>query len=139
MEDGVYGYLEILYWVSQYVWKGKYFHDKCDKKGETISAIWSIDGFIFGGFSDKPWTSTVQSYKHDHYLLFSLNIPPKKFGPTNMRILQEILSNDMLQHPYCGPIIGASHKLCISRHATISSYSDIEQNYEISTIQTKMY
>ena len=57
-EDGVYGGLELLYWGSRDEWKASDSHYKCDNKGETVSVIQSIGGFIFGGFSDKPWTSS---------------------------------------------------------------------------------
>ena len=50
MEDGVSGDLYLLYQGSRDLWKGEYFHGKCDNKGATIAVIWSSDGFIFGGF-----------------------------------------------------------------------------------------
>ena len=71
MEDGVSGYLEILYRGSWDGWKGLDFHAKCDNKGETITVICSTGGFIFGGFPDKPWTSSDIYCDSDKDFLFS--------------------------------------------------------------------
>ena len=32
-ENGVSSIYDLLYWRSQYVCKGSYFHDKCENKG----------------------------------------------------------------------------------------------------------
>ena len=48
LEDGVSGYLELLYRGSQDRWKTSYFHAKFDNKGATITVIHSTGGFIFG-------------------------------------------------------------------------------------------
>ena len=74
VEDGVYGGLWLFYLGSSYGRKGEDFHAKQDNKGETITVIWSTGGFIFGGFSDKPWKSPGNKWcKSDKDLLFSLN------------------------------------------------------------------
>ena len=33
------------------------FHRCCDNKGETVCVIHSTDGYLFGGYTDIPWTS----------------------------------------------------------------------------------
>ena len=53
VEDGLPGYMELLYRASQDGWKASYFHSKYDNKGATIIVICSSGGFIFGGFADK--------------------------------------------------------------------------------------
>ena len=60
-DDGVSGVLELLYWGSRDGWKTLDFHAKCYDKCATITVIQGTGGFIFGGFSDKPWTS-IHSY-----------------------------------------------------------------------------
>ena len=96
LEDGVSGDLELLYRGSRDGWKGEYFHSKCDDKSATITVIWSSGGFIFGGFSDKSWTSIHKWCKSDKYLLFSLNIISKEVGTTKINIIQDMCSNVML-------------------------------------------
>ena len=77
-------------------WKGEYFHAKCGKKGETIAVIRSNGGFIFGGFSDKPWTSSGNKWcKSDRYLLLSFNIISNKVVTTKIHIIQDMCSNVM--------------------------------------------
>ena len=50
--------------------EGIRFYSKCDNKGETITVIQITGGFIFGGFSDKPWTFSGKKWcKSDKYLL----------------------------------------------------------------------
>ena len=75
LEDGLSGGLDLLYRVSQYVWKKSYFYDKCDNKGETVTVIPSTFGFIFGRFSDKPWTYTNIHCKSDKVIFFYLKSP----------------------------------------------------------------
>ena len=62
LEDGVSLFLDILYLGSRDGWEPSYFHAKCDNKGATIAVIQSSDGFIFGGFSDKPCKSSGGDY-----------------------------------------------------------------------------
>ena len=72
-------------WIScigyQGMGKASDFHSKCDNKGETIAVIQSTSGFIFGGFSDKPWASSGKKLcESDKDFLFSLNITSNKVG-----------------------------------------------------------
>ena len=89
-EDGVSGDLELLYQGSRDGWKASDFHAKCDNKGTTITVIRSSDGFIFGGFADKTWTSSAKGYcKSDKYFLFTLKSPSNEVEPTKMCINQD--------------------------------------------------
>ena len=67
--------LELLYQGSRNGRKGSDFHVKCDDKGATITVIFSSDGFIFGGFSDKSWKASGVWYNYDKDVLFSLKNP----------------------------------------------------------------
>ena len=82
VEDGVYGGLQLLYWVSRYGWKGEDFHSKCDNKGEIIAVIRITGSFIFGGFSDKPCASSREKWESDDKDLFSTwKFHQMKFNP----------------------------------------------------------
>ena len=50
--------IELLYRGSRDGFRAKNFHDKCDKKGETLTIILSTDNFIFGGYTEINWEST---------------------------------------------------------------------------------
>ena len=65
IEDGVCGYLYILYRVSWDVWKVSDFYTICDNKGAIITVVLSSDGFIIGIFSDEPWKFYGGYYDYD--------------------------------------------------------------------------
>ena len=49
----------LLYRGSKDGFQSKIFHQKCDKKGETLTIIKSSDNYIFGGYTEINWDSTV--------------------------------------------------------------------------------
>ena len=71
-EDGVSVDFYILYRGLLDGWKGEYFHDKCNNKSATITVIRSTGGFIFGGFTEKSWTSYGVGCYSDKDFSFSL-------------------------------------------------------------------
>ena len=77
-EDWVSGVFDLLYPGSRYVWKGSYFDAKCYNKGATITVILTTCGFIYGGFSDKSWTSVNKYCDSNKIFLFSLKSTTKK-------------------------------------------------------------
>jgi len=51
------------------------FHRLCDGKANTVTVIKNTNGFIFGGFTSIPWSSSG-NYKTDNSaFLFSLTNP----------------------------------------------------------------
>ena len=133
-EDEVSVDLEFLYQVSWGGWKGSGFHDKCDDKGATVTLIRSTGGFVFGGFADKLWTSSVGFYcKSDKAFFFSLNIPSNEIEPTNIRINKNKRSSGMFHGFSCGPTFGGSYYLYISYDANnnMNSRSNLGNTYEL--------
>ena len=49
----------LLYRGSRDGFEAKTFHEKCDNKGETLTIIESTDNYIFGGYTEINWDSTV--------------------------------------------------------------------------------
>ena len=47
----------LLYRGSKDGWKLKDFHDRCDKRGPTVSLVRSSKGKICGGYTSVSWTS----------------------------------------------------------------------------------
>ena len=141
LEDGLYEDLELLYRGSRDGRKGSYFNDKCDNKGATITAIQSTGGFIFGGFSDKIWTSSKGYCEYDKAFLFSLKSPANEVGPTKMRIMQNGCFYDMYYRSTYGPYFGDGHDLRIGIDANnnINSYSRLGHTYEIPPGQTNTF
>ncbi|XP_062501309.1 uncharacterized protein LOC134178447 [Corticium candelabrum] len=54
----------LIYKASRDGYRAADFHRCCDNKGETISVIHTTGGYLFGGYTDVPWTSArVGVYK----------------------------------------------------------------------------
>ena len=140
-EDGVSVDLDLLYRGSRDGWKASDFHDKCDHKGSSITVIRSSDGFIFGGFSDKPWTSNWGYCDSDKAFLFSLTSPSNKYGPKKMSIKHGECSFAMRHDPSFGPIFGGGHDLCICSDANNNSCScsNLGRTYELPPGQTNTF
>ena len=69
--------LERIYDASVDGWGAKDFHRCCDKKGWTITIVYTTKDFIFGGFTTAEWKSPPDDkyiFKRDsHSFLFSVN------------------------------------------------------------------
>ena len=132
-EDGVSGYLELLYQGLRDGWKVLDFHVKCDNKGATITVIWITDSFIFGVFADKPWTSSGEWCKSDKALFFTLKSPSNEVGPIKMSRIQKVCSNTMYHYYSYGPTFGGAHDLYTHNDANnnINSYSILGHTYEL--------
>ena len=96
---------------------GLNFHAKCDNKGATIAVIQSTGGFIFGGFSDKPWTSSGKYCKSDKYFLFYLKSWSNEVGPKKIRMKQNICSSAIFHSPSYGTNFGGGHDLYTANDA----------------------
>ena len=114
--------------------------------GAIITVIRSSDGFIFGGFADKPWTSANKWCESDKSFLFSLKSPSNEVGTAKMRIMQNMCSYAMLHHSSLGPIFGGvpfggGRDFCIYSDANnnSNSSSNLGHTYEIPPGQTNIF
>jgi len=83
------------------------FHRLCDGQANTVTVIKNTNGFIFGGFTSIPWSSTG-GYKADNTaFLFSL------INPTNTPLKLKVKSEQgAVYHYSCsGIIFGTGHDL----------------------------
>ena len=110
--------IKLLYRGSRDDFKARTFHEKCDNKGETLVLIKSDQNYIFGGYTEIDWDSTVWNGKvgaqnssrrdgQGNEFVFTLknphNISPSKFN----------MKNEWLNHSICcdinlGPIFGCN-------------------------------
>merc|ERR1711874_508254 len=99
----------------------------------TIVIIKSDTGYIGGGFTDVPWsTSSAGKGRYvasDHSLLFSLH------SPGGLSIRKFDIKKKMFavsHHPNCGPIFGAGADLFISDNCdkVCDSYSNLPHSYD---------
>ena len=113
----------------------------CDNKGATITVIRSSDGFIFGGFADKPWTSSRGYCESDKAFLFSLKSPSSEVESTKMRIKQNMCYDAMWHNSSSGPTFGGGDDFGIASDANnnSSSYSYLGNTYELPPGQTDTF
>ena len=64
-----------LYDTSKDITNVGTFHQKCDKKGETLVLIRNDTRSRFGGYTSKSWDWTIMNYVEDSdAFIFSLNM-----------------------------------------------------------------
>jgi len=118
---------KLIYKASLDGFKSNDFHLKCDSKSNTLVIIRSINGNIFGGYTEQDW-SGINAYKSDaNAFLFScLN---KKNNSLKIKCSLE-------EHAiYCDPnymcVFGAGHDICIVNDCNLNtdSFSNIGKTY----------
>ena len=63
---------ELLFSGSEDNFSASKFHEKCDKKGPTLTLIKSTLGHIFGGYTSADWVSEIKYTIDPHSFLFSV-------------------------------------------------------------------
>ena len=58
LPEAMRGEWRLLFRASRYGFDASMFHSKCDQKGPTITVVKSGEN-IFGGFTEKTWTSKI--------------------------------------------------------------------------------
>jgi hypothetical protein len=89
------------------------FHERCDRKGPTITLIQTTDDFVFGGYSQTDWDSfddpSGWKYKKcKEAFIFSLNLKKKYPSKGEGR---EIFCNKLV-----GPTFGYGHDISVAYH-----------------------
>ncbi|KAM4628714.1 interferon-induced protein 44-like isoform 1-T2 [Polymixia lowei] len=65
--------LRLLYKASIHGFTGAAFHQRCDNQGPTVSVGYNASGFIFGGYTSKPFDQSGQYRQDDQAFLFSFS------------------------------------------------------------------
>ena len=85
------------------------FHQLCDKKGPTVTVIYNTEETVYGGFTEKSWTSDSGAYQRDeHAFLFRLHLNGKS-GPMKYPVTKP--ENAMYCSKTGGPIFGGGFDL----------------------------
>ncbi len=61
-----------MYRASRDGFSGKDFHSRCDRIENSLTVIKSESGNVFGGYTEKAWTSNNQYDRDPNAFLFSL-------------------------------------------------------------------
>jgi len=113
---------KLIYRASQDGWDVFNFHQKCDHQGPTVTIVLTTDGRIFGGYSDKAWSSSSNTSMSSHVsFLFALS-PDTIYIPLSGKgNLWAVYHSESY-----GPTFGDGYQLHISSNANTNddSYSN---------------
>jgi hypothetical protein len=119
-------YWELKYRASRDGFDSKDFHRSCDNIANTLTVINSTSGNIFGGYTEKPWSSNGGGVKDPHAFVFSLiNKDDKPFKVKCSNNAYAILC-----HSDCGPSFVEDITVETNSHINRDSYTDFGCSYE---------
>jgi len=78
------------------------FHRLCDGKANTVTVIKNTNGFIFGGFTAIPWSSSGNDEADSTAFLFSLTNPSNTLLKLKVKLGQNAVSHYSSQGPRFG-------------------------------------
>ncbi|XP_067085663.1 interferon-induced protein 44-like [Osmerus mordax] len=115
--------LSLLYKASYHGKQAAAFHQKCDRKGPTLTVGYS-KGHIFGGYTSKDFDQTGQYVHDDKAFLFSF-----KRGQIVKYPVQDG-SSALVQNGHDGPSFGKSLVFLPSGQLSIQSNSGYSYNFD---------
>ena len=122
---------KLLYRASRDGWQATEFHQKCDGQGPTLTLVRS-GGYLFGGFTSVPWSSSG-GYKPDpSAFLVSLEAPDAR-EPTKMAVKQDQLQHSVYHNGNFGPTFGRGYgdlKIYNNANTDEGSYSSLGNTYQ---------
>ncbi|KAK5599522.1 hypothetical protein CRENBAI_019962 [Crenichthys baileyi] len=63
--------LKLLYKATVHGFTGAAFHQRCDNQSPTVSVGYNTSGYVFGGYTRKPFSQSGQWVNDDQAFLFS--------------------------------------------------------------------
>jgi len=125
---------ELLYRASRDGWAKSEVHSKCDNKGATLTIAKTSKGYVFGGYSDVPWTSHNDGdwKSSEEAFLFSLKCHAG-LAPTKMNLKPGNNEYAVLHSSNSGASFGSGHDLCIGYNGSDLKigYSSIGNAYKL--------
>jgi len=97
------------------------FHRLCDGQANTVTVIKNTNGFIFGGYTSIPWSSSG-GYKTDSTaFLFSLT------NPSNIPLKLKVKpgQNALSHYSLFGPTFGGGNDLYVSSCSNTNRHSNM--------------
>mmetsp|Transcript_3038 Transcript_3038/g.5565 ORF Transcript_3038/g.5565 Transcript_3038/m.5565 type:complete len:593 (-) Transcript_3038:208-1986(-) len=111
-EDESDGDLSLLYRGSRDSVSGEDFHSTCDNQGCTLTVIETTCGFVFGGYSNTPWTSSTGWSSANKAFLFVLS-GSDITSPCKMKLKNANDGYAVYRHSLRGPYFGAGFDLIV--------------------------
>jgi len=78
------------------------FHSRCDGKPNTLTLIKNTHGYVFGGYTAVPWSSSSTYHSDTTAFLFSLKNLSN--NPLKLKVIEP--ENAVAHNLLCGPIFG---------------------------------
>ena len=118
---------KLLYRAKRDGFGSKNFHEKCDSFAKTLTVIKTVEGWVFGGYTEAPWKSDGSWSQDSKAFIFSLSNKsqiPTKFNSVG---IDSTYSNGMF-----GPKFGGGYDLYIADNSNVStsSYSNLGFSYK---------
>jgi len=111
--------MKLLYRGTRDGMEGKYFHNKCNNQGPTISLFKNEKGYIFGGYASTDWTGNGGYKSAPESFIFTLtNIhgtEPTKFPNSNT-------SSSIRDDSSYGPTFGNGHDIHTNKEGSYANF-----------------
>ncbi|XP_073332902.1 interferon-induced protein 44-like [Pagrus major] len=65
--------LQLLYKASIHGFTAAAFHQRCDNHSPTVSVGYNVSGFVFGGYTEQPFSQSGQYVNDDQAFLFTFS------------------------------------------------------------------
>lgn len=119
--------MDLLFRASEHGFKASAFHEKCDKKVDTVVLVRTEFGKTIGGFSHYPWASPFfSSFLNDadrRCFLFSLDLKAKFVPHDDKKLINQDKSS--------GPSFGNGDLRISDKCNSKSSSTDFPSTYNL--------
>ncbi|XP_062522994.1 uncharacterized protein LOC134197664 [Corticium candelabrum] len=112
----------LIYKASRDGFRAADFHRWCDNKGETISVIRTAGGYLFGGYTDVPWSTSGTYKQSSQSFLFAFR--SSALGNTPVKATIASSGNAVFHHSSYCCTFGAGHTIHIADSSNTSSNSN---------------
>ncbi|XP_020623009.1 opioid-binding protein/cell adhesion molecule homolog isoform X1 [Orbicella faveolata] len=124
----------LCYRASTHGWAASTFHNRCDRKRDTVTII-KKGQYVFGGYTDIPW-DPIGFYNYGAFastsnaFIFSLR---NKEGLAPFKSMVTSPSNAIYRRSSYGPTFGGGHDISISSNANgnSASYTNFGSSYSV--------
>jgi len=115
----------------------KDFHKRCDSVEKTITILKSSSGNIFGGYTDKAWSSSEGYVEDNNAFLF--NLVNSNYQPLRIKCVDP--KHAIFNHKNFGPKFGKSRRgktdLSVLRYENLRGISYMGESYKVPGLNSK--
>uniref|UniRef100_A0A4W6CLF8 TLDc domain-containing protein n=1 Tax=Lates calcarifer TaxID=8187 RepID=A0A4W6CLF8_LATCA len=120
--------LELLYKATIHGFTGAAFHERCDTHSPTLSVGYNDSGYVFGGYTRKPFSKSGQYMYDDQAFLFTFS------GEMLLKYPVTNSSYALYMDPDSGPDFGGALTLVKDSQAKVSGKSGNRYSYNAADV-----